>query len=224
MRCTTWLCLLFIGAAFLVVRTSGTKAEGKPARVEPRADATLAPDKGKEPVYVFKKVIFGKDKSKEGACASLLANASYEIKTVLEERGEKDFWPPDEFLHREKIVPLQGDLMNNVETLEDGLGYQVSELVQVTAEQLEMMRALARTERVGALKKIEQEQAKEREHVVKERQRWMGLGIGGVVALLLVGIGYLRLEEATKGYYTSLLRLSAVGILALVGFVIWHLR
>ncbi len=43
----------------------------------------------------------------------------------------------------------------------------------------------------------------------------MGLGLAGVTALLLVAIGYLRLEEATKGYYTGLLRLSALGLLGM---------
>jgi hypothetical protein len=32
-------------------------------------------------------------------------------------------------------------------------------------------------------------------------------------AVLLVITGYLRLEEATKGYYTTLLRVAAIGVL-----------
>ena len=41
--------------------------------------------------------------------------------------------------------------------------------------------------------------------------------LGGVVCLLLVVGGYLRLEEATKGYYTRLLRLTAIAVLIGVG-------
>jgi hypothetical protein len=41
--------------------------------------------------------------------------------------------------------------------------------------------------------------------------------LGGVVCLLIVVGAYLRLEEATKGYYTRLLRLTAIGILIGVG-------
>jgi hypothetical protein len=37
--------------------------------------------------------------------------------------------------------------------------------------------------------------------------------LAGLVCLLLVVGGYLRLEEATKGYYTRLLRLAAIGVL-----------
>jgi hypothetical protein len=47
--------------------------------------------------------------------------------------------------------------------------------------------------------------------------------LGGLVAMLLVLGGYLRLEEATRGYYTSLLRLSAVGVLTAVGAGLWLL-
>jgi hypothetical protein len=217
------LCLLFVGAAFLVLRTSGTQAEGKPARVEARAETPIPPVRGgKGPV--FKKEIVGRGEKKDLACENLLYKAMYEIQLLLEENGVKDFKPSEELLHSAKIVPLQGDLMDKVEALDEGKGYQVTAPVEVTAEQLEMMRVLARAERNRAVKEIEQELARQREHLVKDRQRWMGLTLGGVVALLLVGIGYLRLEEATKGYYTGLLRVSAVGILALVGFIIWHLR
>lgn len=40
--------------------------------------------------------------------------------------------------------------------------------------------------------------------------------LGGLVALLIVVGGYLRLEEATKGYCTRLLRIAAVGIVVLI--------
>ncbi|HEY7308812.1 MAG TPA: hypothetical protein VH643_05535 [Gemmataceae bacterium] len=41
--------------------------------------------------------------------------------------------------------------------------------------------------------------------------------LGGVVCLLIVVGAYLRLEEATKGYYTRLLRLTAIAILIGIG-------
>ena len=47
-----------------------------------------------------------------------------------------------------------------------------------------------------------------------QRQHCLGLGLAALVGLLLVGIGYLRLEESTKGYYTGLLRATAVGMIA----------
>jgi hypothetical protein len=58
----------------------------------------------------------------------------------------------------------------------------------------------------------------------KGRMRTAGLVLAGLMALLLVGGGYLRLEEATKGYYTTLLRIGALGTVAFVGlslYVLW---
>jgi hypothetical protein len=43
----------------------------------------------------------------------------------------------------------------------------------------------------------------------------------GLVALLLVVTGYLRLEELTRGYATTMLRASAVGVLLVVGLGLW---
>ncbi|HTU21175.1 MAG TPA: hypothetical protein VMG10_24185 [Gemmataceae bacterium] len=51
---------------------------------------------------------------------------------------------------------------------------------------------------------------------MKERQKLSLLVVLGVVCLLGVVGGYLRLEEATKGYYTRWLRLAAVGVLLVI--------
>jgi hypothetical protein len=51
---------------------------------------------------------------------------------------------------------------------------------------------------------------------MKERQKLSLLVVLGVAGLLGVVGGYLRLEEATKGYYTRLLRIAAIGILLVV--------
>ncbi len=59
-------------------------------------------------------------------------------------------------------------------------------------------------------------QVKAREERSGGRMKIAGMTLAGFVALLLVGGGYLRLEEATKGYYTTLLRATALGIIGLV--------
>jgi hypothetical protein len=48
---------------------------------------------------------------------------------------------------------------------------------------------------------------------MKERQKYSLLGLLGAVALLGVVGGYLRLEEATKGYFTRRLLIAAIAIL-----------
>ena len=57
----------------------------------------------------------------------------------------------------------------------------------------------------------------------EERQRLAARWLVGVLSLLAVGFGYLKLEDATKGYYTLLLRLAAVATLSIAGFWIWML-
>ncbi|HEY7154123.1 MAG TPA: hypothetical protein VH575_09225 [Gemmataceae bacterium] len=56
-----------------------------------------------------------------------------------------------------------------------------------------------------------------REERMPSRHLLLARVLGGVVCLLIVMGGYLRLEEATKGYYTRLLRLAAITFLIVVG-------
>jgi hypothetical protein len=60
----------------------------------------------------------------------------------------------------------------------------------------------------------------ERHDSAVSRQKVLLKGLGAVLALLLVVAGYLRLEEATRGFYTGLLRAVALGILALVALAL----
>jgi hypothetical protein len=60
-----------------------------------------------------------------------------------------------------------------------------------------------------------------RYQVMTGRQGLLARVVGGVLALVLVCAGYLRLEEATRGYYTLLLRAGALLVLAAVGAVLW---
>ena len=45
--------------------------------------------------------------------------------------------------------------------------------------------------------------------------------LAGLVVLLLVGAGYLRLEDMTRGYATQLLRMSAFTVVALAAAALW---
>ncbi len=51
---------------------------------------------------------------------------------------------------------------------------------------------------------------------MKERQKYSLLALLGAMGLLGVVGGYLRLEEATKGYYTRLLRIAAIVALMVI--------
>jgi hypothetical protein len=60
-----------------------------------------------------------------------------------------------------------------------------------------------------------------REHQVLGRHLIAVRVLAGLVIVLVVVAGYLRLEEATRGYYTTLLRASAAGILLLTAGALW---
>jgi hypothetical protein len=54
-----------------------------------------------------------------------------------------------------------------------------------------------------------------------ERQMVLARVLIGAVVLLLTVAGYLRLEEATKGYYTWILRAAVVGVMVATGAALW---
>jgi hypothetical protein len=66
-----------------------------------------------------------------------------------------------------------------------------------------------------------------REQVREERvvgREWLFARVlGGALGVIVVVGGYLRLEEATRGYYAYLLRLTAGVVLGLIGAVVYFL-
>lgn len=111
---------------------------------------------------------------------------------------------------------------------------------QITAEELES-RALI--QKRGEVKRLEQPDAAwkfeatyrielndeylrklvndARQQTVQERHELLARVLGGILAVVLVTAGYLRLEELTRGYATKLLRLASILLLALVGTGLW---
>jgi hypothetical protein len=63
----------------------------------------------------------------------------------------------------------------------------------------------------------------ERKEVSKERQTLLAKLLAGLLAGLVAVAGYLRLDEATKGYYTTWLRVASVALVATVGAGAWLL-
>jgi hypothetical protein len=56
----------------------------------------------------------------------------------------------------------------------------------------------------------------DRDQRARVRMMFTGKVLAGLVALFGVVAGYFRLEEATKGYYTAMLRLAAIGFIGAV--------
>ena len=59
-------------------------------------------------------------------------------------------------------------------------------------------------------------QKQAQQYRMKDRQKYSLLALVGAMGLLGVVGGYLRLEEATKGYYTRLLRIVAIVVLVVI--------
>ena len=84
------------------------------------------------------------------------------------------------------------------------------------------LQVVVKSDDVDRLRKAEQDRREaQRPEIVKHRQLWLGKILLGVVALLTAITGYIRLENATKGYYTGWLRLGLVGVLCAVGAGLW---
>jgi hypothetical protein len=114
--------------------------------------------------------------------------------------------PPEEQTDPEHLVDLgvvkpQGD--PEPRELHGERGVVVRYKVQLTAGYVAEVRVAARTQRQV------------------ERLWLLARGLAVAVVLLLVVAGYLRLEELTRGYYTALLRLAAVVVVALAGVGVW---
>jgi hypothetical protein len=98
-------------------------------------------------------------------------------------------------------------------TLKDRQGKYREVLVEVGLDKVQGQRAhfVLTAEKYGEL--VAQEQT----YRAEQRMGILGKGLAGLVALLAAVAGYFRLEEATKGYYTTWLRVGAVGFLIAAG-------
>jgi hypothetical protein len=143
----------------------------------------------------------------ERARAVALAKACDAVAELLRKKiGGPDWQPPSGELDPDHLIDLKvitpkGD--PEPRDLNGERGVVARYRVQLTAEYVSEVHKSARAQR-----QVER-------HLLLAR----GLGVG--VVLLLVVAGYLRLEEATRGYYTALLRLAAVAVVALAGLGVW---
>jgi hypothetical protein len=92
-----------------------------------------------------------------------------------------------------------------------------------TAHRLHLKWGVNEEARSALLVKDQEYRGKQRHDVAKARQLWLGKMLIGVFVLLGVLACYIRLDEATKGFYTGWLRLGLAGAAAAVGATLWLL-
>jgi len=110
---------------------------------------------------------------------------------------------------KEADPPSRVPLRDVKDVKDDDAAMQQQYKVTLTPQYAKAVLKEAREEWVAHEQQERQSHAVVRQHVLLRV-------LGGVLALLLVVAGYLRLEEATRGYYTALLRAAALGVLAMV--------
>ncbi len=187
--------ILLLGMSVLASAWSVSPCQGKPKRPAPPVLENLL---GDDPVVgVGKTVADAKDDALEQARKRIL-------EYLAEHYGEMDAQLTPTLLRQLNVVHQEGP-PQELKLDRAGDSWEVKMTVDLTPEALSKIQKLAR------------------DHRALERQKWAAKGLAGSLAILLVVFGYLRLEEATKGYQTTWLRLAALAVLTSAGLLLWKL-
>jgi hypothetical protein len=235
MRPTAWVNSLAVFLALAAVANDVSKAHAKQVQVRIGRHSPAGAER--LPEWYVKGDWMSTD---EDAIKAALDKAQVEVTKYLRSQNPPLESSPDANLIRQKLWKSTsiadrkaldaldaGDNKDNV--TEASLDGRKSVVETKHFEGLgDMRRAVVRVEvDQQARSEIEEQerqyQHKERQERATARQSIMVRVLGGLVALLVVIACYLRLEDATKGYYTTLLRLAAVTFVVLVGAGIWLL-
>jgi hypothetical protein len=213
MRPRAWVVILVLCAIMLVCRvrliSGGDKAHAQakkaPAVVTKPASApaTTVKDSGEVVKY---------GKTAEAAQQLALEEARDWVADYLAKQNPSLQWRPDlDYVQRNNMVRF-----SDAKTIKVGQeGHeeefqQVTATVEVTNKTFNDMQEQDRKYR-----------AEQRKGVSRDRQTLLGKILAGVVATLASVAIYLRLDEATKGYYSLWLRLASVAVVASVGAGVW---
>ena len=197
-RSLAWLPLLalalFAGSFLGSLCAAGPRQKPAPARPAPR------------PADEDERVVIGYGRTDRAAREVALVKAQARVEEDLRQLYARTGWRPvaaqlePEHLTRLGVVREVG---TSVDRNQEGQRIKVSLRVELTPQYLHEVRQAARQE------------------VVLVRLLLLARVLGGLVILLVVMAGYLRLEEATRGYYTGLLRGAAVVVVLLAGVALW---
>jgi len=197
MRPSSWFCLL---AAVLAGAVHVSLAQARPhwawlSRAEGRAPAAIRPaPQVPNPTWIED----GYGASEADARDVALKKAEDSVEEHLKRLyGSKGWKVSADYLRQMQVVRFEKP--EEVELTPGQRVVKVRAVVELTPSYLEAMQGVVRQQRV------------EQRHLVLARV------LAGLVVLLLVGAGYLRLEEATRGYYTTVLRVAALGLVAVIG-------
>ncbi len=204
MRPTCWASLLVLGLVLTgsaLVRSSPPDGKhAKKAQPVARPGAHAGVNKNTNPMWVGEAEGWGMtlEDANEEALKSAQAKV---IAYLVEQDGSVEWQPPTSYI-REKLVTA----WEKGEPKEfDGIG-----MMQHARLRIEIPR-----------QRYDEILQEDREHRAEARMSLAGKALAGLVALLAAVAGYCRLEEATKGYYTTWLRVAAISFVGVVGAGLW---
>lgn len=177
----------------------------------------------------FNKELEGKARaSREEAVESALQMACDEIAAYLHNQKPALIWIPDPAYVREHLLDDVPEASGEEWTREQLNGHTI--LVRKDKFNVDgapftyqvRLRAVVNSQELTHMRQLDEPyREKVRQGAVHQRQLWLGKILLGVVVFLGSLSGYIRLEDATKGYYTGWLRLGLVGVLCAVGAGLW---
>jgi len=198
MRSKWWLILL----AFTVVAGSfqiALSAAGPSPLKPPRSPVVPRPVEKAED-----NIVDGYGANAAAAREMALKHATERVETLLRNYFREQSWtPPPEQLSSDYLIDCGV-------VLPLGDPQQVPGVGMVARYKVELTRKY----------KTEVERVKW-EQRVRDRNLILARVLAGLVVLLLVMAGYLRLEDMTRGYATQMLRVVAFGLVALTSLVLW---
>jgi hypothetical protein len=169
-----------------------------------RAEAPRPAPKGATAIH-FSQEVTADGLTAEDARQLAYEDAHEKVLAHLAEHHPKLGWTPSrEDLTRIGVISPKGEQAGEDPDTKKKF-YEVKLQVEIKTEHLQEIAKMARHQRMH------------------DRQVLLAKILGGLVALLVVAAGYLRLEDLTRGYYTTLLRLAAFGTVAAVGAGLWLL-
>jgi len=203
MRCKWWLSLL----AFILL-TSAIRVSFSAASNQAEGPLPPAPPRVVEKVERNEAVVDGYGPNAAAARERAMSNAQQRVEKLLLQRFGENGWriapellDPD-YLERHGVVQEQGQPEPARVPNDDGV-VVARYRVELTPSYLTEVKRVAR------------------EQLVQDRHLILARVLAGLVVVLLVAAGYLRLEDMTRGYATQLLRMSAFTLLALAAAALW---
>jgi hypothetical protein len=198
-------CLIFAALALSAVGLYALASRADtPRPPAPAAPAAVAPAPGPaSPQVDHPEKGYGKTKEDAHAMAGEHARA-WVVQYLADHHTGGDLgWEPSlPFLEEKGAV--QYDPVKETTGIDGETAYEATAHVRLTADHLREMQ-----------EEVRKVQEKAKEGVVRQREFLAGLVLAGLVVVLLVVASYIKLEEATRGYYTLLLRLAAGGVVLL---------